>query len=385
MGFVSGRISFVRYRVSGDSPLPFDSDLLEKIEEHAIGKHSLGEAQDGVTTGWGGGEHVLDTTFTLEKNILEDALHLAIRIDTDKIPGELLRAYTQMELDARAALNPSGKPTRSQREEAKEAAQARAQLEAADGRFRRRKHYPILWDGLENVLYVGATSSSVLDRVGSLFRDTFDRALEPISAGRLVAEHSEHHPELKIFDSLSPTTFLQHGESLEAFAWSPDPSSPDFLGNEMLVWLWHVLQNDSDTITLADGSEITVMLSKTLLLDCPRGETGRDSLSDTGPARMPEAIKALQAGKLPRKAGLIMVRHDQQYEFTLQAESLAVSGLALPKIEGESGRELRLARIEALRHAVTSLDMLLTAFLDRRASRQWSGDLDRIRQWLGAA
>ena len=100
---------------------------------------------------------------------------------------------------------------------------------------------------------------------------------------------------------------------------------------------------------------------------------------------MPEAIKALQAGKLPRKAGLIMVRHDQQYEFTLQAESLAVSGLALPKIEGESGRELRLARIEALRHAVTSLDMLLTAFLDRRASRQWSGDLDRIRQWLGAA
>ena len=208
MGFVSGRISFVRYRVSGDSPLPFDSDLLEKIEEHAIGKHSLGEAQDGVTTGWGGGEHVLDTTFTLEKNILEDALHLAIRIDTDKIPGELLRAYTQMELDARAALNPSGKPTRSQREEAKEAAQARAQLEAADGRFRRRKHYPILWDGLENVLYVGATSSSVLDRVGSLFRDTFDRALEPISAGRLVAEHSEHHPELKIFDSLSPTKLI---------------------------------------------------------------------------------------------------------------------------------------------------------------------------------
>jgi len=121
------------------------------------------------------------------------------------------------------------------------------------------------------------------------------------------------------------------------------------------------------------------------MLDCPRGETGRDSLSDTGPARMPEAIKALQAGKLPRKAGLILVRHDQQYELTLQAESLAVSGLALPKAEGEAGRDLKLARIESLRHAVTSLDMLLTAFLDRRSSRQWTGDLDRIRQWLGAA
>jgi hypothetical protein len=48
-------------------------------------------------------------------------------------------------------------------------------------------------------------------------------------------------------------------------------------------------------------------------------------MTNEGPTRLPEAFRALQAGKLPRKAGLILVRHDQQYELTLQAETLAVS------------------------------------------------------------
>ena len=100
----------------------------------------------------------------------------------------------------------------------------------------------------------------------------------------------------------------------------------DYLGNEFMVWVWHTLQNDGDTIALADGSEVTVMLAKTLTLDCPRGETGRDQLTDDAPYRLPEAFRALQAGKLPRKAGVILVRQGSQYELTLQAESLAVSG-----------------------------------------------------------
>ena len=37
-----------------------------------------------------------------------------------------------------------------------------------------------------------------------------------------------------------------------------------------------------------------------------RGETGRDQLTNEGPTRLPEAFRALQAGKLPRKAGLIV-------------------------------------------------------------------------------
>ena len=85
---------------------------------------------------------MLDVTLDAGKNIVDDSLHMAIRIDTDKIPAALLRAYTQIEIDAVAQLNPSGVATKGQRQDAKEAARRRAEAEAADGRFRRLNHFP---------------------------------------------------------------------------------------------------------------------------------------------------------------------------------------------------------------------------------------------------
>src|SRR5262249_42536223 len=152
-------------------------ELLEQAQLHAIGRHGGPDPTDGVAIGWAGGDHVLDLGFDLGKNIINDALHLAIRVDTDKIPGSLLPAYTKIETDARAQLNPSGYPTKAQRQEAKEAARIRAEAEAADGRFRRLAHYPVLWDGQNNVLYAGSASNTVLERLQSLFRETFDRTL----------------------------------------------------------------------------------------------------------------------------------------------------------------------------------------------------------------
>ena len=369
MGFLNGRVTFTRYRVGGPSPLPFSEETLGLLEAHAIGKHTPADPTDGVSTGWAGGGHVLDQTFDLGKNFLNDALHAAIRIDTDKIPGTLLRAYTQIELDARAGMNPSGHPSKAQRLEAKEAAQARAEAEAADGRFRRHNHYPVLWDGQTGVLYAGTTSSTVLERLMGLFRETFDRPLEPITAGTLAVGHDASGDEAdRTVQRLGEGSLNLYGgdsgDHLSTVAWAENaPNMLDHLGNEFLVWLWHQLQNDSDTVQLADGSEAAVMLAKTLTLDCPRGETGRDSLTDDAPTRLPEAFRALQSGKLPRKAGLIIVRHGAQYEFTLQAESLAVSGLALPKPEERlEPYEGKVARIDALRHFAETLDLLFDAY-----------------------
>ena len=385
MGFLSGRVTYTRYRVAGDSPLPFGSEILEAVEQHAIGRHGPGESRDGVAVGWSGGDHVLDTTFGLEKNVLGDALHVGMRIDTDKIPGDLLRAYTKMELDARAAGNPSGQPTKAQRAEAKEAALARAQVEAADGRFRRRKFIPVLWDGTSNCLYAGTTTPGVLDRLMGLFRESLDRTLEPLTAGSLAYSLAEARGEERAVEDLGAALFV--GDEVgQTVAWTgDDATSRDFWGNEFLLWLWHRLQADGDTLPLPDGSDATVMIAKTLTLDCPRGETGRDSLTNEGPSRMPEAFRALQAGKLPRKSGLIVVRHGTQYDLTLQAETLAVSGLAIPKVEGARGREAHLGRIDALRHLVETLDLLYDAFGRRRVGPDWTGDLGRIRRWLQAA
>jgi hypothetical protein len=389
MGFLNGRVTFTRYRVSGSSPLPFAEDVLALAAQHVAGRRGAADPTDGVSTGWAGGDHVLDLTFDLAKNIINDALHLAIRNDTDKIPGSLLKAYTQIETEARAKLNPSGHPTKAQRTEAKEAARLRAEAEAADGRFRRLNHYPLLWDGQTGTLYAGSTSTTVLERLQTLFRETFDRTLEPITAGSLAM--SLAGPDADEQNGLTEGTLSLFGgeeAELSTVTWAENaPNILDHLGNEFMVWLWHTLQNDSDTVQLADGSEVAVMLAKTLTLDCPRGETGRDSLTDDAPTRLPEALRALQSGKLPRKAGLILVRHGAQYELTLQAETLAVSGAMLPKPEdhGLSANEVRIARIDSLRHLTETLDLLFDAYRRRRAGSGWSQEVSRIKRWLTAA
>lgn len=189
----------------------------------------------------------------------------------------------------------------------------------------------------------------------------------------------------QVTDEEAPS-LLRLGGSGALTAWSESGGSNlDYLGNEFLVWLWHTLQTEGDVLTLEDSSEISVMLAKTLVLDCPRGETGRDQLSDAGPTRLPEAFRALQAGKLPRRTGLILDRQGMTYELTLQAETFAVSGASLPKIEDVAGREASLARIESLRHMVETLDLLYKLFLTRRSDSGWPAEIGRIRRWLEIA
>jgi hypothetical protein len=159
------------------------------------------------------------------------------------------------------------------------------------------------------------------------------------------------------------------GVSPKELAWLPDDASRDFLGNEFLLWLWWVLDDESDRIALTDGSEVKAMSARNLVLECPRGQTGRDRIHSDGPGRLPEARRAIQAGKLPRQAGLTLVRHDRQYEPTLHAETLAVTGARLPNPEDEEERARLNERVDLLRHLIETLDLLYDTFGRARRRR----------------
>src|SRR5438046_1450891 len=83
--------------------------------------------------------------FDLAKNVVNDTLHFALRVDTTKIPADLLKAYYQVELEALSASNPAGKPSARQKREARESARERLEEEAKDGRFLQRKPVYALW------------------------------------------------------------------------------------------------------------------------------------------------------------------------------------------------------------------------------------------------
>jgi hypothetical protein len=379
MAFLSGRLTFARYRVAGASPGIFGVEHLDRLIEHAIGKQRLVTA-DGVEIGWTAGDHILDTRFDLEKNVVNETLNFCLRVDQQKIPGDLLRAYMQTELEAAAASNPSGRPTTRQKREARDTARERLEDEAKDGRFLKRKAYPILWDAPSNELLVGTTAVTAIDRLHELFEKTFGVGFEPLTAGRQAYHLAEVRQQTRAADDATPSAFIP-GVSPGELAWVLDETSRDFLGNEFLLWLWYTLDTESE-LTLSDGSEVAVMMARTLTLECPRAQTGKETITSDGPTRLPEARRAIQSGKLPRKVGLTLARHDQTYELTIQAETLAVSGVRLPAPEGNDERARLEERVTLLRGLLETLDLLYDAFGRVRFSDQWSKELLKIQKWL---
>src|SRR5581483_9942276 len=124
MGFSSGSISFRRFAVVGVSPDNIDQALLDKLSEHALRPSDIGLPEE-IEYGWSGGRHILDGEFSFENNVFADALHFALRIDTNKVPGDLKKAYQLMEEEAVAKTNPSGFISKNQKRDVKETIRAK--------------------------------------------------------------------------------------------------------------------------------------------------------------------------------------------------------------------------------------------------------------------
>lgn len=382
MGFFTGRTTFLRFQVDGPNPRIFTDEHLARLEEMQAGRQKIASA-DGIDIGWAAGEHVLDVDFNPLKNIVNDMLAFDLRIDVEKLPSDLLKAYTAVELKAISAQNASGQPSARQKREAKESARDRLATEAKDGRFHRRKCVPVVWDTLSNEVLFGATSLTHVDRLVSLFQQTFGFGLEPITAGKRAFQLAELNKRSRTVDDSSPSAFIP-GVSAEDVAWIADDSSRDFLGNEFLLWLWFTEETISDTVKLADESEVTFMLARTLTLECPRGETGHETITHEGPTRLPEAKRAVQSGKLPRKAGLTIVRHSEQFEFALHAETLGVGSARMwpPPDDVTSERAKLEERARQIRSLIETLDLLYDAFGRERFGKTWLDTLGKMQKWL---
>ena len=382
MGFFNGRVTALRFKVNGTAPRLFDDEHLARLADRSAGRQKIASA-DGIETGWTAGEHILDTEFTLEKNIINDTLHFELRIDSDKLPGDLLRAYYAVELKGLTANNPSGFPSARQKREAKEAARERLEHEGRDGRFKKRKCIPVLWDRLSNEVLFGASSLTHVDRLFSLFEQTFGVDIECMTAGKRAYSLAELQQRTRSVDDSQPSSFIP-GTTPPDLAWIADEASRDFLGNEFLMWLWYHTDLVSDTFTLADNSEVAVMLARSLTLECPRGQTGHETISSEGPSRLPEARRAIQSGKLPRKVGLTVVRHDQQYELSLHAETLAIASAKLPPMPEEvtDARAKLDERASQIRALMETMDLLYDAFGTKRFSAEWAEELTGMQKWL---
>lgn len=386
MGFLAGSFASECFRVGGEQPRQFGPEHVKRLKRFAIGQIETA-SEDQADVGFLAGKHLFDLDFDLEKNAIGDALHFGMRIDNNQIPAAVRKAWLQMELAAVTAENPGGRPTKMQRQEAKEAVAARCEEEAKTGKFRRMQQFSVLWDARDALLYFGGTSAVAIEQCCDLCAQAFDIELTRLTAGRRAQEWATAAKRRKALDDVTPSAF-RAGVSSDIAWWNNEAGNFDFLGNEFLLWLWWRWETDSDTIKLADDTEVTGMFVRTLTLQCPLDESGKETITALMPVDLPEASQGIRTGKLPRKAGLTLVRQGEQYDLTLQAEAFTITGAKITAdeaVETAEGQGVVEQRLESVRGLHETVSLLYGAFCEQRIGKSWAGELERMRRWLKTA
>jgi len=380
MGFLSGPLSFQCFQIEVDAKRQFGPGDIKILEKFAISEIAATAEQPGV--GFLAGEHLLDLKFSLEKNVIGEALNCAIRIDTHQVPAAVRKAWQQLELAALSVGNPGGRPTKAHRQEAREAVEARCEDEIRSGRFLRMQQFPVLWDARNGILYFGGASGTAADLCCDLFSQAYGLDLQRMTASRRARNWATEAKRRKTLDQTIPSVFHTNNASAEISWWNQQEGNWDFLGNEFLLWLWWRWETVGDTIVLPDQSEVTGTFARTLSLQCPRDESGKETITAEGPTALPEAMQAIRSGKLPRKAGMTIVRHGEQYDLTIQPETFMIGGAKIHVEDTSAGRGVREDRIESVRSLQETVDLLFRAFCEQRVGKSWNGELEQIGRWL---
>jgi len=380
MGFLSGSVTFERYRITEDPTGAFGDEHIEKLKKFRIGK-SVKNLHEEPATGFSGGAHLLDTDFDQAKNIVGEAMHFGVRVDSCQIPGPIKRAWTAIELAGIMKDNSGGRPSKKQREEAKESIEARCAVEAEKGNYLRMSETSILWDAVTETVYLGSTSEKSNDNCLELLTRAFGLEFCKVTSGSLAVEIADETESTAALYNASATAFHPEGSNCVCW-WNGMNDNYDYLGNEFLLWLWWTWEKNSSLIELSDGSEVSGMFARSLSLDCPIGENGKESISADSPVVLPEAILAIGMGKLPRKAGLTLVREDQQFDFALNAETFAIGSAKVTQIGNDDVTRDTIDRIESIRQLSETLDLLFGAFCEKRLGKKWSSEQKKIVDWL---
>ncbi len=382
MGFLSGSTTFSRFRISNDQTGEFGDEHLNTLAEHVIGSAAT-DLSESAAMGFTGGAHLLDTQFDAAKNIIGEALHFGIRTDSIAVPGPIKKAWMKIELTGILGDNVGGRPSKAQREEAQAAVDARCAAEAKKGKFLRMTETSVLWDATTETLFLSSNSEKSNEACLDLITRAFGLEFSPVTSGKLATEFAETAKRNSELFGISPTLFLPDTGSSEIVWWNGMNDNFDYLGNEFLLWLWFRWDTGNDTITLSDESEVTGMFARSLSLDCPRAEHGKESISSESPVALPEAAMAIRMGKLPRKAGLMLIRNNEQYDLTLQAETFGV-GAGRISHPGTGSTEIRdqLDRLESIRQMSDTIDFLFEAFCEKRIGKSWLAESKKITEWL---
>ncbi len=403
MPFRHGAVSYSRFGVLGEFPDAAGDGTLAMLSRHVVRNRTV--AEEGVSSGWCTGRHVFDADFSWESCGFSGAILCAMRVDTAKVPSEIRRAYVAMAEDERRSrengADVAGVLSRGARREAKAEAERRCKEEITEGKYRCIAMTPVLLDLVRRTVLAPVSSDAALKELRGLMEGTYGCKLNRRTSGGVAADLLGARGMTSDLDDALPDAFTappalaapradgdapSRAKGRPEVPWALAGGEPrDFLGNVFLLWLWWMAETNEGIVETKEVS-VAVLVDKVVDLECPWGTGGRTSLRGLMPTRAPEATKALQAGKWPRRLGLLLAVHGQEFECVLQGDRFAVSGLRL----GDPSEEARTPRLELEERLdrLATFDAVLVGlydhFLRERFGKGWNTRRQQIGEWIAS-
>lgn len=158
-----------------------------------------------------------------------------------------------------------------------------------------------------------------------------------------------------------------------------------FLGAEFLMWLWFKAECFEGLIELPKHGALEVVFDDAMTLEAYLAETERNTFKGGVPAYSPEAKTALRQGKRISKAKLRILLEGREWVFTVKAETLDLSSIAIPAVLSREQEEKFYERMYLVEELEDLVRALYKEFLFIRLSADWAEKvLPAMQAWIAS-
>lgn len=353
MGLLKGNFTFSRFDVEGQLPQAFLNFINSRMKANSY-KDSVKSTEE-KRTGWVSVTDILDSDFEKANYALGDYLIFSLRIDRRLIPPKLMKIKLLEE--ERRFLAESGKNRINK--QLSSGMKDKVKLDLMKKIDPIPSFYDVCWSVSKNTVYFSSLSDSVADDFIELFRQSFSLTLK------------RFEPRDNVLVSRDP-------ESME---------KASLIGREFLTWLWFKSEERNGRIKLSDQEEVELHFLKRIALEAGEGEYSQGVVCHGLHAELKEGKEAIRQGKKVKEAGLKLIHDNNEWEFTLKADSFHFQSLKLPATEWQDTPEdpsgSLLERIYLIENAVKMIDRLFESFLKIRYSPRWKEkETILLSKWL---
>jgi hypothetical protein len=353
MGLLKGNFTFARFHVEGQLPQAFLNFINSRIKANSFTDKF--KSTEEKRLGWVSLTDVLDTDFKNADYALGDYLIFSLRIDRKLISPKLMKIKLLEEERRFLAQSGNDRVNKSMSVAIKD----KVKLELLAKQDAIPSFYDVCWSISKNTIYFSSLTDKVADDFVDLFKKTF---------------------------SLNLRRFLPQDNKLIP-AESETQETASLIGREFLTWLWFKSEERNGRIVLPNKEEVELHFLKRIVLEAGEGEYSQGVVCHGIHAELIEGKEAIRQGKKVKEAGIKLTHDNNEWEFTLKADSFHFQSLRMPapdwqeKQEDPSGSLLE--RIYLIENAIKTIDSLYESFLQIRFSPQWKEkETKLLAKWL---